>query len=268
MSENEQQNNTLDKRTILTKEDVIKNKNEAILKISRYLDDCILNDNKYLKKANLLSYWIKNHIDYLEKEEDFDSSTLKQYSRGDIIKAHLGFNVGNEEGGLHYCIVLDKKNAKSHSTLTIIPLTSQKPGKRINNASVLLGNELYISLDKKNKLLLKTAKEEVVALENQLFEIDKLPETTDEEKIIKEFKVNELSKLISESHVRLDLIEKINNELIQMKYGSIALINQITTISKQRIFNPKRDLDILSGITLSDEKMKLIDKKLKKFYVI
>lgn len=96
----------MDQKKLLTKEDVIKNKNDAILKISKYLDDCILKDAKYLKKANLLSYWIKNHIDYLEEEENFDSSTLKQYSRGDIIKAHLGFNVGNEEGGtpLLYCI--------------------------------------------------------------------------------------------------------------------------------------------------------------------
>ena len=52
-----------------------------------------------------------------------------------------------------------------------------------------------------------------------------------------------------------------------MKRGTIALINQITTISKQRIYNPKKDLDILSGIKISDEKMKLIDEKIKKLFI-
>lgn len=52
-----------------------------------------------------------------------------------------------------------------------------------------------------------------------------------------------------------------------MKKGTIALANQITTISKQRIYNPKKDLDILSGIKLSAEKMSLIDKKIKELYI-
>ena len=52
-----------------------------------------------------------------------------------------------------------------------------------------------------------------------------------------------------------------------MKKGSIALINQITTISKQRIYNSKKDMDILSGIKLSNEKMNLIDEKIKKLFL-
>lgn len=56
---------------------------------------------------------------------------MKKYKRGSIIKANLGFNVGNEEGGLHYCIVLDKTNALSSGTLTVIPLTSIKENKSI-----------------------------------------------------------------------------------------------------------------------------------------
>lgn len=252
---------------VLTKEKVMENKNETILKLNKYLDDCILKDNKYLKKANLLSYWIKNHIDYLEQEETFDSSRLKQYSRGDIIKANLGFNVGNEEGGLHYCIVLDKKNAKSHSTLTVIPLTSQKSNKKVNSTSVLLGNEIYLALDKKSDLMLESAKKDVENFKNQLKDISNLPETTDEEIIIKEFKKQEISKLIVENYAHLELIEKIIGELRQMKSGTIALTNQITTISKQRIYNPRKDLDILSGIKLSDEKMLLIDDKIQKLYV-
>ncbi len=102
---------------------------------------------------------------------------------------------------------------------------------------------------------------------NDLEIIKNLPENSEEESIIKDFKLNEVYKKINENEIRLQLIEKINFELFQMKRGTIALVNQITTISKQRIYNPKKDVDILSGIKLSDEKMNLIDEKIKKLYI-
>ena len=76
-----------------------------------------------------------------------------------------------------------------------------------------------------------------------------------------------LDRKLFANQENLELILKINNELSQMKKGTIALANQITTISKQRIYNPKKDLDILSGIKLSAEKMSLIDKKIKELYI-
>ena len=62
-------------------------------------------ENNNLKKANLLSYWFEDFAKYNLAEETFNPKLLKKYKRGSIIKANLGFNVGNEEGGLHYCIV-------------------------------------------------------------------------------------------------------------------------------------------------------------------
>ena len=47
-----------------------------------------------------------------------------------------------------------------------------------------------------------------------------------------------------------------------MKKGSIALLNQITTISKQRIYYPKTAKDFLSGVRLSNSSLYLLDKKL------
>ena len=94
-----------------------------------------------------------------------------------------------------------------------------------------------------------------------------MPEDTEEEKIIKDFKIDHLKQKLLKNQENLMLIEKITSELSQMKKGTIALVNQITTISKQRIYNPKKDIDILSGIKISDEKMALIDNKIKKIYV-
>lgn len=51
-----------------------------------------------------------------------------------------------------------------------------------------------------------------------------------------------------------------------MKKGSIALLNQFTTISKQRIYYPKTSNDLLSGIHLSNKSLSLFDNKLIELY--
>lgn len=246
---------------------VIENKNESISLFNSYLDGCIVQDNEHLKKANLLSYWIKDYTTYLQREETFDSSKLKEYSRGDIIKVNLGFNIGNEEGGLHYCVVLDKKNAKSYSTLTVVPLSSVKPTTKMHKTSVFLGNEIYQKLQEKSNKLLKETKQQIFVLKTELSKLEALPENTDEQKIVKNFKVENLTKQVYEMSDKAKLTTKIKTELEQIKQGSIALVNQITTISKMRIYNPKKDLDILTGIKLSNEQMNLIDEKIKKLYI-
>lgn len=251
----------------LTIQQVINNKNEAINKLNKYLDNCIIQDDKHLKKANLLSYWFKDFVNYTRQEETFNPSCLKKYSRGDIIKANLGFNVGNEEGGLHYCIVLDKKNSKSYSTLTVVPLSSLKENSKEHKTSVFLGDDIYQSLLGKCKFLLQEAQNQLNLYKINLENIKNLPENSEEESIIKNFKLKEINAKIQDDELNLQLITKINLELSQMKKGTVALVNQITTISKQRIYNPKKDFDILSGIKLSDEKMKLIDEKIKKLYI-
>ena len=251
----------------LDKKKIFDNKNEAINKINEYLDNCIIQDDVHAKKANLLSYWLKDYFRYIEQEETFNSSYLKEYSRGDIIKVNLGFNVGNEEGGLHYCVILDKKNAKTYSTLTVVPLSSLKDTTKQNKTSVLLGNEIYDSLTIKCQDLIKDCANKILLLGKEIDALYDLPEDTEDEKIIKKFKIDTAKSNKEKIIEQLTLVNKIAKELSEMKEGTIALVNQITTISKQRIYNPKKDLDILSGIKLSDEKMALIDEKIKKLYI-
>jgi len=52
-----------------------------------------------------------------------------------------------------------------------------------------------------------------------------------------------------------------------MKEGSIALISQITTISKMRIIKPQKNSDALSGICLSSESLDKIDEKILELYI-
>lgn len=57
-------------------------------------------------------------------------------------------------------------------------------------------------------------------------------------------------------------VEKMESEISKMKQDSIALINQITTISKQRIFKDT----IRRNVRISNESLDLIDKQIIKFF--
>lgn len=61
-------------------------------------------------------------------------------------------------------------------------------------------------------------------------------------------------------------LDKIKKEILKMKSGSIALLNQITTISKLRIYDPKNDEDVFANIRLSDPLLDVIDEALVRKY--
>lgn len=200
-------------------------------------------DNNNFKKVNLLSYWFEDFAKYILAEETFNPKLLKKYKRGSIIKANLGFNVGNEEGGLHYCIVLDKSNALSSGTVTVIPLTSIKENKTYNKSTLNLGNEIYFNLKKICDNMSKKLSKEY---EN----IWKLP-----------------IEKIEQFNNDFKYIKKVEKEISKMKKGSIALVSQITTISKQRIYDPKTSTDILANLRVSNTTLDLIDDKIKELFI-
>ncbi len=45
------------------------------------------------------------------------------------------------------------------------------------------------------------------------------------------------------------------------------MINQITTVSKMRIFDPRNLRGVLAGISLTEEGMEKINEKVKELYV-
>ncbi len=173
---------------------------------------------------------------------------MKRYKRGDIIKVNLGFNVGNELGGLHYCVVINKFDNLSYGTLNVVPLSSIKPNKKYSRYDLILNDELYSLLHKKFDKQYQKIKEEL----QETLEINSHDENSIETSRNLSFELNYLQKLLL--------------EIKKMKEGSIARITQITTISKQRIYNPKNTNDILSGIKLSNKSMDLIDKQIIKLY--
>lgn len=195
----------------------------------------LLNRYANTKREALLSYWLSDYAQYIKQEETFNPKLLKRYKRGEIIKANLGYKLGKEEGGTHYAVVLDKKNDLSSDILTILPLSSKKENTIINRYTIDLGNEIYQKLHKKAQdELSKAAKKiEITPIDNEHIKI-----SLD----LKEF-------------------EKVLDEVDKMKLGSIALVSQITTISKMRIIKPQRTSDVLSGICLDSDTLDKIDKK-------
>lgn len=244
-----------------TRDELLQHKQEAVTSLSDYLDELINSDNpRFNSKSDKLSYWITDWMNFLRFEPQFSPQSLRRYKRGEIIKVHLGFNIGSEEGGLHYAVVIDKENAKSSPVVTIVPLTSVKPNTDVTNlksGSIFLGNELFTSLNAKISATKKH-------LANELDTLQEISKHISDN--ISEEEKSDLISRIDSCSADMALTNKMRNEVQRMKIGSIALVNQITTISKIRIYDPKTDHDILSNIKLSNEKLDLIDLEIRKKY--
>jgi len=193
------------------------------------------------KKSDLLAYWIKDFAEYHDQERTFNIAKSGVYSRGDVIKVNLGFNIGNELGGLHYCIVLNKYDNTRNGTLNVVPLTSRKDDKRYDLSTVNLGKELYNIFQAK----IDIEKEKLQQILNELEKIEDIP-------------INIQNRIEKEQKY----IEKMEQEISKMKKDSIVLIKQITTISKQRIYKD----DVRRNVKISSQSLDLIDEHIIKFF--
>lgn len=256
----------------ITKDIAIQHKKQAIKKINNVFEAFINNpDNKYLKKVDLLAYWLETFSGYLLDEQKFDYSKIPSYKRGDVISVNLGFNVGSEQGGLHYAIVLDNNNHQSSPVITVVPLSSGKEEDTFPR-DIFLGNELYDKLKSKyDKLNVKIKNElkETVAMQKVIqASLKNLKENPTENT------ENNLSNLLTNIEQKITTLtaeEKkldiYNKELQKLKKGSIALMEQITTVSKMRIYKPKNSNDLLYDVKYSDGAMDKINERMKQLFI-
>lgn len=182
-------------------------KESALSAISKFIDGLIP------KKAQIFSYWLIDYIRLLRREPEV--KTFRRFKRGDIIKIHLGYRIGSEEGGLHFAVVLTPNDTTKNPVITVAPLTSLKNLEQLKH---LYPGEVFIG-----SVLLKQLADKIQVSPSSAA-------------------VREVSKL---------------------KWGSIVLTNQITTISKLRIYDPIRNTDALSGIRLDRETMDSVDNGIK-----
>ena len=226
--------------------DEIELKNSAIIHKDNSLNRLDLSFFKHIelseyKKSDLLAYWINDFAEYHDEERTFNIAKSGMYCRGDVIKVNLGFNIGNELGVLHYYIVLNKYDNTRNGALNVIPLTSRKDSKKYDASSVNLGKELYNVFQEK----IEKERQKLQQILDELEKIDDVP-------------IN-IQNIIEKEQ---KYIKKMKCEISKMKKDSIALINQITTISKQRIFKDT----VRRNVKISSESLDLIDKQIIKFF--
>lgn len=194
------------------------------------------------KLAFWLNYWCHNYIP-IEKKFDYESQLLR-YKRGDVISLNLGFNIGSEQGGLHYAIVINNNNDKSNPILTIVPLSTHerehKSEEEYLKYEVLVDNYVFADEIKRliNKLSILDSR-----LKDQKISDDAKKKINKEKKDIKK----ELEKLSSD--------EKI--------YAQPA---QIKTVSKLRIYYPTEVDDILYNVNVGNTIMKNIENKIEELF--
>ena len=233
-----------------TKDEVEQHKIQAIGKLTTLIDAISQTDPM---KADKFCYWLEDYCSFLNYEKEFIPTRLKRYKRGDIIKAHLGFNIGSEEGGLHYCIVLDKTNNLSSPALTVLPLTSLKDKHKIEKlrkGELYIGNEIYDSLSQKISNCYSATMKEFYDLSNKSQLKEPIPKS-----------------YLDDIAANLNSVKNMQDELNKMKNGSVALIGQITTISKIRIYTPKTKYDTLSGIRLCPDTLDKIDNEICNLFI-
>lgn len=243
--------------------------------LDEYLTDMEKGTPEQKKKAQLLGYWVGDYITFLRKEAVFDPKKLIRYKRGSIVKAHLGYRVGSEEGGLHYSVVIDNDNALSANTVTVIPLTSIKPTtdlSSLHRTKLNMGSEIYNLLESKLNTSIKEVRAKQASMANDLSEvIGRAPDTSSPEYAswVPEYQAAILSvaSRIEKMNDEITALEKVNAELQRMKAGSIALIGQITTISKIRIFDPLYPSDVFTNVRLSPESLDRIDAKIRELFM-
>lgn len=226
-------------------------------------DSSLDNLKKYMDSLDTpqgkkLAYWISDYVRFLKQEATFQPEKLIRYKRGSIIKAHLGYRVGSEEGGLHYAIVMDTNNALYSPVVTVIPLTSIKSegdSAKLPRANVNLGDEVHSLLDETLNRELTCAEEKLLVLSADVEKSKASGGITQEQK-------TQLQQLRKQIQYCKNMLKESN----RMKHGSIALVGQITTISKIRIYDPQYSRDALSNIRISSKTLDLLDKKIQELF--
>ncbi|EPB8249068.1 hypothetical protein ACRTFC_000720 [Clostridium perfringens] len=138
---------------------------------------------------------------------------------------------------------MDNKNNKNSNVITIIPIRSLKDYE--NEETINKRFEVYLG---------------------EALLIDKIKET--EEKIQK---INHELECTDINSSKFSNLEKnkafLHKELKNLNKGSVAIVSQIRTISKMRIYEPKNSKELLSKFVLDDYNMKKVEDLFLNLYI-
>lgn len=252
-----------------------------------FLKELANGDKHQYHRSALLTYWLTDYLNYVKREDNFDPRYLKLYNRGDILSVDFGYKLGREFGGRHYAVVIED-STRTAPNVVVLPLRSFKDKDKngVHYTEINLGNELYYSFSRKKKQVFqefeeafknvevqkKDLEESIDAFSSIMNDLKNDAEKQDSFERIRNFKTKAEKKLreLKQAEEILndaqDAFLQVFNQFRDMKEGSIAMVKQITTISKMRILNPLSEKDALADIKLSSNKLNIIDEQIKKFF--
>ncbi|HEM2742818.1 TPA: type II toxin-antitoxin system PemK/MazF family toxin [Streptococcus suis] len=143
---------------------------QTITELEEYLHHLTKNGDPDDARADKISQWVESWTKYLKQEKKFNPRSIPAFKRGSIVYVDLGFNVGTEYGGIHYAIVLNKKDSRNNTLLHILPLTSIKETTDVDNLKyyqLSLSNEIHRLLIQKAQNNIKSIAEKKIIFEEK-----------------------------------------------------------------------------------------------------
>lgn len=97
----------------------------VICKLRNYFNGNKNVSEKLAKEVSGRIEWFNNYFNMFQNPLFFQDQKhpLPDLIRGNIILAELGFNIGMEFGGRHYCIVL-KNSSVNNKRVLVLPVTT------------------------------------------------------------------------------------------------------------------------------------------------
>lgn len=205
------------------------------------------------KKFEHIDTWVhKTSTLYKKENKENINPVYPRYDFGTIIKVDFGINLGSELSGPHFAITLERYDSTKNPVITVLPLTSHHSKNRNLELNDLILEEFTKRLNKN----LNRIKSELNTMQIKLYE-EKF-QNEEEQKLFKntiKLKINEIKKIE-------DMVKYYSN----YAKNSYACLNQITTISKEKIIKPKNEFDIIGRSKCNCKTMQIISKEIiKKF---
>lgn len=199
------------------------------------------------QKFDYLDTWLrKTSIKFKKENVNTENKIYPRFAYGTITKIDFGINEGSELSGPHFAITIDKYDSTKNSVITVIPLTSHY--KKFN----LPLNDLIIDE------ITKRLKKNMNQIEKDLKGLKEMIEN--------DINVDNVKKQLSKKSNQLKSIKEMMDYYSNYANNSYACINQITTVSKSKVFRPKNEFDILGRAKCSSKTMRFISgEMMKKF---
>lgn len=200
-----------------------------------------ISDDVKNQKFYNVDIWLCNVSKKFVKENDGDERyRYYKFKYGTIISVDFGIREGSEISKPHFAITLDKNDNIKNPVITVLPLTSKNKGHNIYLGRVI--EEAY-------KKKLEKQYDDII------FQIKTL-------KIDSKESIDEIDKLEKQKEIIKHMIRDFQ---VYFK-DTYVCINQITTISKDKIKISNNKFDIINKVRCDDGVMQIISDEIIKKY--